>query len=234
MNDLRLALLLAGFAILAGLYIRERLRSRDNPSRDDAETEADNGVDNYLKISARSGEEDYSSVLSALKKDRSRARDNDEIEPVKNNARPADGAETGNGGQAGIIILHVMAEPGKSYHGRDLLSAFEDLGLVFGDMQIFHHYGVGDMRTDRPLFHLADMLEPGSFDPDGMDDFTTRGLSLFMQLPPPLDPEAVFELMLSSARQLTEKLGGRIMNQDRQPLDDVHTELLRARVRASA
>lgn len=230
MNNLRLILLLVGIAILAGLYIRERLRSRENPFQDDPETEADSEPWDGLKISTRGGEDDYSAAFSALRQNRSLTEDYDQGS-VKNDARSA---ETGDENQSGVIILHVMAEPGETYRGPELLSAFDDLGLVFGDMRIFHHYGVGDMKTDRPLFHLANMLEPGSFDPDNMDDFTTRGLSLFMQLPPPLDPEAVFELMLSSARQLTGKLGGRVMNQDRQPLDDVHTELLRARVRASA
>lgn len=230
MNNLRLILLLVGIAILAGLYIRERLRSRENPFQDDPETEADSEPWDGLKISTRGGEDDYSAAFSALRQNRSLTEDYDQGS-VKNDARSA---ETGDENQSGVIILHVMAEPGETYRGPELLSAFDDLGLVFDDMRIFHHYGVGDMKTDRPLFHLANMLEPGSFDPDNMDDFTTRGLSLFMQLPPPLDPEAVFELMLSSARQLTGKLGGRVMNQDRQPLDDVHTELLRARVRASA
>lgn len=233
MNDLRLILLLLGIAILAGLYIRERLRSRGDPFQNDMETEdGSSGTWDGLKISPRGGEEDYSAAFSALRKSRSLAEDFDHG-PVKNDVRAAKAAETSDENQSGIIILHVMADPGESYRGPELLPLFNELGLVFGDMRIFHHYGIGDMKTDRPLFHLVNMLEPGYFNPDDMDDFSTSGLSLFMQLPSSLDAEVVFELMLNSARQLAGSLGGRVLNQDRRPLTEDDIELLRARVRGN-
>lgn len=234
MNDLRLLLLLLGIAILAGLYIRERMRSHEDPFPDELDTDADSGAWDGLKITARGGEEDYSAALAALRRNRVSAAD-ESNEPVKNDARSDEAAGAGDDNRPDVIILHVMAEAGgESYRGPELLAALENLGLVFGDMRIFHHYGIGDMKTDRPLFHLANMLEPGYFEPDNMDDFSTRGVSLFMQIPCPLDAEVVFELMLNTAGQLADTLGGRVMNQDRRPLTGDDIELLRAGVRRHA
>ncbi|MEX2523867.1 MAG: cell division protein ZipA [Gammaproteobacteria bacterium] len=233
MNDLRLLLLLLGIAILAGLYIRERMRSREDPFPDEPDTDADSQAWDGLKITARGDEEDYSAALAALRRNRVSAAD-EANEPVKNDVRSDETAKADGGRQPEVFILHVMADAGESYRGPELLAALENLGLVFGDMRIFHHYGIGDMKTDRPLFHLANMLEPGYFEPDNMADFSTRGVSLFMQLPSPLDAEVVFELMLNTAGQLADTLGGRVMNQDRMPLTEEDIELLRVRVRGHA
>lgn len=231
MNDLRLLLLLTGIAILAGLYLRERLKSRPDPFGEEPET--DPGDTESLTLSARAAEEDYSAALAVLRKNQP---DADPRGVSLRNDGDRDDADRGGrrDENAGIIVMHVMAAPGAEYNGPDLVAAFDDLGLVFGDMGIYHHYGVGEMKTDQPLFHLANMLEPGSFEPDNMDDFRTRGLSLFMRLPPPLDAVAVFELMLNCARRLADSLGGEVLNPDRQPLTDVDVELLRARARSAS
>ena len=74
----------------------------------------------------------------------------------------------------------------------------------------------------RPLFSMADMYEPGSFDPDNMESRTTRGLSLFMCLPTPVEDTRAFELMLNTAERLAGILGGQVMGPDRKALNKEH------------
>jgi len=119
-----------------------------------------------------------------------------------------------------IISLHVTAMPTTVFNGNDILDAVNNVGLEFGDMNIFHHYGIGDMQGDQPIFSLSDMFEPGNFDLNNLDQHNTRGLTLFFCLPIRVDGQVVFELMLNTAQRLAKALGGEIRGPGHQVLDD--------------
>ena len=167
MNDLRLILLLLGAVVIVCLYLWDRLQRRLARRRElpDADAEGDAHLVDGLKIPVRGGgdEEDFSAVLSALKPGPATTG-----LPDAGSAGPAE-LPSGN-----IITLHVMADPQNWFTGPAVLSALKEEGLEFGDMGIFHHYGLQGMRSGRPLFHLANMVEPGYLAPDNMADFTNR------------------------------------------------------------
>jgi cell division protein ZipA len=129
-----------------------------------------------------------------------------------------------------IIALHVTALPTKAFNGNDILDAVNHLGLEFGEMNIFHHYGIGDMQSEQPLFSLADMFEPGSFDLTQLDRRQTRGLTLFFCLPLPVDGQVVFELMLNTAQRLARRLGGEIRGPDHRVINDQQLAALRSKI----
>lgn len=221
MDDLRLILLLLGVVIIVGIYAWERRRERTHLWGDDFDDEVDLRPESDLRISPRTGgDEGHASFLSVLRQKRGSSDGSD-----------AEARGSGAPAEADIISLHVVAEAGHAYTGPALFATLDDLALVFGEMRIFHHYGSGELKAERPLFHLANMLEPGYFNPEDRDGFSTRGLSLFMQLPAPLDAEAVFELMLDTAYQLAGLLGGQVLTHDRQPISDEYIKQIRARLR---
>ncbi|MFQ5661154.1 MAG: cell division protein ZipA [Gammaproteobacteria bacterium] len=129
--------------------------------------------------------------------------------------------------QEEIITLHVTAPPIKTFNGRKILDAVNAVGMEYGDMNIFHHYGIGQMHLDRPLFSLADMFEPGVFDLHRIDSHNTRGLSLFLRLPLPVDGEVVFELMLNTAQRLADMLGGEVRAANHSLINDAHINAIR-------
>ena len=108
-----------------------------------------------------------------------------------------------------VISLYVMAPPGVPFRGSFLMEAMGEAGLEFGDMQIFHCLQRHNGR-DQVLFSVANMLEPGTFDPRAMDDFSTRGLVLFLQLPAPIDAIKAFDAMVAAARSLATSLEGSV------------------------
>lgn len=118
-----------------------------------------------------------------------------------------------------ILALHIIAREGKSFGGLSLERVLREAHLQHGEMGIYHHHGVGQSQGSVPVFSLANMFEPGTFDPALMDDFETRGLSLFMQLPGPMDGSVAFELMLASAQRLSQELDGLLLSANRNPLD---------------
>jgi cell division protein ZipA len=54
------------------------------------------------------------------------------------------------------------------------------------------------------------MLEPGTFDLQAMEAFSTRGLVLFLQLPAAIDAVKAFDAMVAAARSLAGSLQGSV------------------------
>ena len=118
-----------------------------------------------------------------------------------------------------IITFLIKAAPGKTFFGDNILAATNIVGLKFGDMNIFHHYGVEGMESEESIFSLASMHEPGYFEMDKMETYQTRGLTLFMQLPAPIDNILAFDLMQETAMRLTDMLQGEIWSSKNYPID---------------
>lgn len=129
-----------------------------------------------------------------------------------------------------LITLHITALPIRPFSGNDILDAVNHVGLEYGDMNIFHHYGIGDMQIGRPLFSLSDMFEPGDFDLEHIDAHSTRGLSMFFCLPVPVDGLLVFELMLNTAQRISDLLGGEIRGPDHNLINDHHIAAMREKI----
>lgn len=133
-----------------------------------------------------------------------------------------------------IISLFVTAPDGVDFPMDKIFSAARASGLEFGDLNIFHHFGSAAGKNARPLFSVADMFEPGSFDAQDMTSRRTRGLSLFMCLPTPVQDARAFELMVNTARKLAQSLGGQVMGPDRKPLNKEHLRSIYKTINAQA
>jgi cell division protein ZipA len=93
-------------------------------------------------------------------------------------------------------------------------------------MGIFHAYSPGG----RPIFSIANIVEPGSFDLEIIDRFSTPGLALFLRLPGPAGGFAAFDAMLEIARLLAGKLSGDIRDERRNVLTTQAIQQLREHI----
>ncbi len=107
-----------------------------------------------------------------------------------------------------IIQLNIVPHE-NLFYGDDVMSMAHEVGLEPGDMDIFHRFEV-DAEQQHALYSMANMVEPGTFPMDDMDNFSTPGLTLFSQLPGPKDGLSIFADMLHAAEQLANKLGGEL------------------------
>ena len=67
------------------------------------------------------------------------------------------------------------------------------------------------------LFRLVNMYNPGTFDIDHMEQFSTAGISLFMTLPVKAIT-AAFNMLHGAAKKLAEEFGATVLDKDREPL----------------
>ena len=132
------------------------------------------------------------------------------IEPEAQPERPV-------GDPVDVLVLHVCAREGEVLAGAELLPCLLTLNFKFGEMNIFHRHE-DNAGTGKVLFSMANMVKPGVFDPDNMEQFTTQGVALFMTLPGHGDSLRNFSIMLNSACQLADDLGAEVLDDRRQPL----------------
>ena len=113
-----------------------------------------------------------------------------------------------------VIILSVVMPSHQQMSGAVLLPSLLTLGMKYGEMNIFHRHQ-DNAGNGAVTFSLANMLNPGSFDLDTIETFTTQGVSLFMTLPNATDPFAAFDQMLAAAKQLATEFNAQLVDDKR-------------------
>jgi cell division protein ZipA len=130
-----------------------------------------------------------------------------------------------------IVTLYVVARGNGRFSGSDVAVAAEKAGLEFGDMQIFHRPLDGKPEAG-PIFSVANMVKPGTFDMSRIDELQTPGLSFFMTLPGPLPALDAWDSMLPAAQRMAELLGGHVLDEERNALGRQRIAVLRDELRS--
>jgi len=127
-----------------------------------------------------------------------------------------------------VIALTIMAPENERFAGRAVKAALESSNLRFGDLQIYHRFTSGSRKQS--IFSVANILDPGTLLPDKFISLTTPGLLIFARLPGPVNGLAMFDDLLETAQSLTEKLGGTLSDDSREPISESRLEAMRSRI----
>jgi cell division protein ZipA len=127
-------------------------------------------------------------------------------------------------------ILFLRAPFGRQYSGYELLQSLLSCGLRFGEHKFFHRYE--EQGETVSLFTVAAATKTGELDPSNMGSFACSGLSLFLTLNQHLYPSVNFELMLDTARQLADDLGGQVLDETQTILTAEKIQQMRDKIKA--
>jgi cell division protein ZipA len=113
-----------------------------------------------------------------------------------------------------IVAVRVVATPPLRFEGTKLAEVVRSEGLEYGRYEIFHN-----LHTDgRPIYSLASLREPGTFDLGSMPTTAYPGVALFAVLPGPLSAIETFDQLIFTARAFAAQLGGTLADDRGAPL----------------
>lgn len=112
-----------------------------------------------------------------------------------------------------IITLFIKARDNHIISGVELLDVTLKSGLVFGDPGIFHRLNEED---GKPVFSMANLTNPGTFDKTKWNTIEIRGVTMFMTLPGPKNALDAWDSMLATSRRLAELLHADLLDDQRQ------------------
>ena len=108
------------------------------------------------------------------------------------------------------------------------LGGIRGIGLRHGKFGIFHRYDGND--ETRTIFSAASLVEPGSFDLENIKEQQIPGISLFLVLPAPIDGVEAFDMMMSTARALSQSLSGELLDESGSTLSIQRERYLREEI----
>lgn len=122
-----------------------------------------------------------------------------------------------------LITITLRAADNKPYKGYELLQALLTSGLRYSRIGVFHRYNKL-INRDEVLFSLMSAVAPGTFELPKMGAFTSPALTLFMQTADVQNPAQTYNMMLATAKELTEILGGSLLDENKVPLTEQKVE----------
>lgn len=115
------------------------------------------------------------------------------------------------------VILTVVAPRHLPFSGFRIQTVAEELNFRLNSQGLFDRFPDEEegTTTDTPIFSVAHLREPGTFDPMTLHELKTSGLLLFMNLPGPMEGTKALDLLVLAADQWAQKLGGVICDERR-------------------
>jgi len=189
MNDLRLILLLFGAGAILAVYAWTRFQNRPPKSTGSPDP----------AIRHRDMDEPDEAAIEQQLTRMEQMMAGQDSEP------DATGSER-------LLIISVVAPGAGTFSWDALYKGLQNNKLQFGEKGIYQRVSFTGGRQ-QAVFGVANLVKPGTFPATDMDNFSTPGITLFLQLPGPLDPVESFDDFVHTAERLAVELGGELQDQ---------------------
>jgi cell division protein ZipA len=130
-----------------------------------------------------------------------------------------------------IVTLYLAARAGQLLHGPDIVVAAEKAGLDYGHMGVFHRLVEGHPERG-PVFSVANIMKPGSFDMANIQALETPAIAFFLTLPAPVSALDAWDTMLPTAQRMAELLDGVVLDEQRNAIGRQRIAHIRDELRA--
>jgi len=222
-SALRLLLVIVGICVLIGIFFYDKIKKRPKQKSDffDETLKVQPVISDDVSVANLRGETPAFDMPEEQGVDH--IMDTREIQPeaMRSSAEPLPVVKE-------TMVVQLVAVPNDStqIQGVDLLNMFTELNLEFGDMGIFHRYQ-REEGVETQLFHVANLMEPGTFPVGNMNDFETKGLVFFFQANESIEANTSFDEMLESARAICQHFDCELMNAEMQSLTFEKIDVIR-------
>ncbi len=127
-----------------------------------------------------------------------------------------------------IVTIRMLSRRTAPFPAEELVLALREAGLRHGRHGIFHYFPTAAEET--PVFSVASLTEPGSFDLTRLRTDVYQGVSLFLELPAPIEGVAAFDAMVNTGRAIAKRLDGNLVDEHGSTLSVQRERYLREEV----
>lgn len=124
-----------------------------------------------------------------------------------------------------LVALIVAPTEETDILGPQLHAALASQGLKFGEGEVYHRHIGG-----RVVYSVSSLLKPGKLIPAEAENFSTKGLTVVLNLPGPVTPVVAFDDMLTTTRAVASALKLEIFDARRERVTDDVGKKLRGEV----
>jgi cell division protein ZipA len=129
-----------------------------------------------------------------------------------------------------IVTLYIAARAGHVLRGPDIVVAAEKAGLTYGHLNVFHRLVNGHPERG-PVFSVANIRRPGSFEMAEIQSMETPAIAFFLTLPAPMPALEAWDAMLPTAERMADLLDGVLLDEHRNALGRQRIAHLREELR---
>ena len=225
---LRIGIIVAGLLLMVAIWYFGRPRRAPQGTRVEGRGRSDEGrmeptlgaqLEQELADGGYAGEETVQSELDLLDSAIGAAQPNSEL-----GKRTSDDFDK-------IVTLYIAARAGRVLKGTDIVVAAAIAGLTYGHMNVFHRLVQGHPEQG-PVFSVANVRKPGSFEMSEIQTLETPAIAFFLTLPAPVPALDAWEMMQPAAERMAELLDGVVLDESRNPLGRQRVQHLREEMRA--
>ncbi len=129
-----------------------------------------------------------------------------------------------------MVVISVLSREPEGFDGGKLLELIMACGLRYSrEMGVFHRFETESFDSELQ-FSMVNVLKPGTFPIEEMDEFVTPGITFLMPLPGASDSSAAFEAMVETAMVVVRHMGGELKDENRSVMTAQTIEFARQRV----
>ncbi|MGM0543681.1 MAG: cell division protein ZipA C-terminal FtsZ-binding domain-containing protein [Pseudomonadota bacterium] len=129
-----------------------------------------------------------------------------------------------------VVVISVLSRDPEGFDGGKLLDLMMACGLRYSrPMGVFHRFET-ESDDSELQFSMVNVVKPGTFPIEEMDEFVTPGITLLMPLPGAHDSSAAFEAMVETAMVVVRHMGGELKDENHSVMTAQTIEFARQRV----
>jgi len=121
-----------------------------------------------------------------------------------------------------VYVLLVMTTA-QEFAMPDVNQALLGVGLTYSEQGIF----VKNDNMGNAFIKVANMLEPGSFPQENLQNYATPGVAMILELPTTVRAPAAMHDLIMMARKVSQRLQGRLYNAERQLIKESDLQSMR-------
>jgi len=118
-----------------------------------------------------------------------------------------------------LVLFIASLDEEVGINGNKLLNVMNDIGLKYGEMDLFHRLATTD-KGEVSIYAIANGVEPWTLNPDDIRGVSTPGISLILNLPSSVNDVDAIEDFVNVATVLAKKLNAVLQNQQQEKFSD--------------